>query len=389
MTEANAPSERDLRGLLGLRTLLGDQSNSLGSCPPGREILAAYCRDYILAFLQAARSRWRFGFDRPFRDVVEEIADWEVSLLLWVRPDTNGKSHLAFLVKGLFACLGRPGFAVDPITTLLATDDLALLLALRKLLRIRAHQGAVRLWKQEHPQEALLLRALKVRLRHTAGIRIQWDARGQLVMGDSSDLRTRSLDQEDLAAALCRPSTALNPREIVRALRACLVPNGQHGGYCYFLDLVRVVHRIRMKLLEIDGSGTGAVPREDRMRLSRSGLPMDLWVQKVRNNLEETARGILANDGGDASHETREAWVTIALERTLRYWGMGDPAREHLSQAKLTRQLIREAESVAGLAKHQGAIDYLIRRLRGRIKRQGKRLAQPLWHRWMETTRRS
>lgn len=383
MTEACALSDGDLRVLSCLRSLLRAPNDR------DREAVAGYSRDYMIHFLHAARSRWRFGFERPFGEIVEETADLEVAQILRVRPDAGDRPSLARLVRGLHGCIGCREPSADPVATVLAADDSALLFAFRKLLRMRAHQGAVGFWKQEHSEEALLLRALKLALRSSRAPRIQWDSRGQLVVGDSSDLRIRSMDQGELAAVLRGSGPALTASSVIKALRGCLRPSNAHGGYCYLLDLVRAIHGIKLAFIESDGDGTGAMPSAEHVRVTRSGVPMDLWIQRVREHLERTAREILVNDGGEASPATCEAWITIALERTLRSWGMGDPAWEHLSQAKLMKKLIPGTADEAAFAKSQVAIDYLIRRLRDRMRRNGKRYAQPLWQQWLETARRS
>jgi len=143
-----------------------------GLPPKDRNTLIHYAHAYVGAFLRARRSRSRFGFQRPFPEVVRDAATWEVTHVL--RPTGDG-------VTGERVQLELPLTRVVDLVT--ATDE-EVLYFFRRLLRTLGEHGLVAEWKREHPQEARLLKLFKRLLKGSTDPRLQRDPRGNLVVRD-------------------------------------------------------------------------------------------------------------------------------------------------------------------------------------------------------------
>ncbi len=339
-----------------------------------RELLAAYAGDYIRAFLTACRSRWRFGFPGTFDDMIEEVADVETAALLRVAPDEDGHDDLPGLRLGLRKL------------DVARADDMTIVLAFRGLLRTRAHQGAIARWKREHPDEALFLRSIKLRLRDARGIWIHKDARGQFLVTDRSNLRLPCMEPAELVDVLRACGPRYRPAAVLAVLRKTLAPTRRHGGACYLMDVARTVHALRAEIVETDPGGTGAIPQAEGPPLSYDRTPRTVWRARTREAFEAAARTILGEDGGDPGACAREAWIRISVELTLRPFGLGDIDLDGLSQRRMIERLLPESARAGDLRAHVNGTNYLTRRLRVWARRNRTLLARSLWRRWLERT---
>jgi hypothetical protein len=368
---------------LGAAFVHGDRDRCAAGCirvllerpdPACRELLAAYAGDYIRAFLTACRSRWRFGFSGTFDDMIEEVGDVETAALLRVAADEEGRDAL----PGLRLALRKLDVA--------RADDMTIVLAFRGLLRTRAHQGAIARWKREHPDEALFLRSVKLRLRDARGIWIHKDARGQFLVTARSNLRLPCMQPAELVDVLRACGPRYRPVAVLAVLRKALAPTPPHGGVCYLMDVVRTVHALRAEIVETDPGGTGAIPHMEGSPLSRDRTPRAIWLARTRAVFEEAARTILGEDGGDPGAPTREAWIRISVELTLRPFGLGDCRLDGLSQLRMIERLLPGSAQSGDVRAHVNGTNYLTRRLRVWARRNRALLARSLWRRWLERT---
>ena len=359
----------DLCAVAGLRRILCGDPIAFAD----RERFARFCTAVMRSYLFAARVHRRFGFQRPFAEVASDVASMETALLLREDPG-HGCPRLREAV------LRRAGEIVT-----LDLGDAALAMALRKLLRMRADQGLTRLWVAEHRGEALLHRSLKASLRRARDIRMVWDSRGRLVLSPESDTRAPQIPRETLASRIRRDAPDFRAARVIASVREILVPCAEHGGYCYFMDLVLAIHSVRAEILTNDPDETGAIPSPP----SRDGEPERkrllafLSEEGHRIDAQDAAkdeRQTLAQAAG-VSIEARAARVDIAAEMVLRRHGLGDPARVRLSQSEMLRHAIQDIEASA-LRVHENRTTYLARRLDARLRSSAPALHAAMWRRW-------
>jgi hypothetical protein len=353
-----------------------------GLAPRDREALARYAQAYVRSFLRAWRSRSRFGFQRPFGEVVDDVAAWEVAPLLC--PMTDGDEGGRLQLEILLA----------RVLDLSASADDELLFFFRRLLRTRGEHGLVAEWKREHPDQARLLKRFKRLLKMNTDLRIQRDPRGRLVVSSVSRLDLPQVPDRELDCLLADFHLPLGAR--VGELASVLKPGDGHGGWCYLLDLVRAASRIHQDAVTRDPQHTGAEPAGPSSRLTRAGVPLDLWADRIRQSLGTLAEQCLHSDARKAAARKtaggREeddggpnaAYVQVCVEMICRGYGLGRPDWGHLSQAELLRRLLPIASKTDASAtdasktdaagtgaseteemRHRTRADYLIRRVRG------------------------
>jgi hypothetical protein len=386
---------RDLRGVL------------TGDPHPDRERLARYATAYLRSYLLASSPHWRFGFHDDPEDVASAAAHVAVAWLMERREGLQGP--LPRLRRILLASLSDLEREEDTSDVAPGTDVGArclgsegdsegsrLLAAFRRVLRRQGRQELHRVWKREHPQQARLLRAIKSSLARTAregevlppgcdgNLRIVRDARGQFVVGPFSDLRLPPLSRSDIEALVGRLTNAFSEiADLLAALRGAFHPQGRHGGYAYLMDLVRVLHDRRLRLLAADPLGTGAVPGSLEIWTSREGLPGNLWVTRWREALRERAMRILetqeekrrrASPGREPSPRwLLEAQTEAAVEMTARGYGFGKPEWSGLGQRRILERLLPAHVSPETWGRILQETDYCVRCLRkdlglGRIR---------------------
>jgi len=348
--------------------------------PSSREQLAAYGLTYCRGFLLARRALRRFGFDGSFTEVVDIVAAQEVAELL--RPSEPRDSGSSTLVRRLAAAVscarlqpgGRAGADESSRPTscsseqiVLEAADQELVLAYRRILRLRADQGLSRHWAAEHPDEERLLRALKRACRDSEHTRLQRDLRGTLVITRSSDLSKRALTAAEIRDHLGDCHARFSA--ILTALWPRLIAGPDHGGYCYLMDLVREIHADHLRRFVVWQSGGSAA--SPNPRIASNGVPLDLTSEKIRGSLYRMAEEILNRDSPEVPLQTRRAWSEVAVKMILRGYGLdldvsGAPNQ---SQRDLLRSTLGSSLLPDRLRYHDGQTTYLIRRLRARWQR--------------------
>jgi hypothetical protein len=361
-----------------------------------RQAVAIFCTCYIQSFLKATHSRWSSSFGSTFSTVAQDVAQWETAHLLEVSDEWVTRPRR--LLRGLAGSLGirhhegdREG---DPTQRLLAEDDESLAYAFRRLLRLVAHQGMIREHEREQPQEALVKSSLRRWLRTQLEVRVTWDARRHLLVSRGADISRPPLQREDLREALASARSITGIGSLAGIIRERLAGDECSPAYCYFHDAVHVIHERLDQQFRSDADGTGAIPTKGDPELTRSGILSEAWRERARSIIAGKARSLVINDVGDADRgprrgrppateyspttEVREAWATIAAEKTLRLYNLGRPEWEGLTETELIRLLIQDGTG-GDLQPHRVAIDYTRRRLRRWIRECPQEVVRLLW----------
>lgn len=344
-----------------------------GLPPEDRETLARDAHAYVGAFLRARRSRSRFGFRRPFREIVDDVAAWEIASLLCPTGEGVAGERLQLEVP-----LGR---VVDFRTS---TDE-ELLNFLRRLLRIRGEHGLVAEWKREHSHEARLLKLFKRLLDRGVDPRIRRDPRGHLVVSAVSRLDLPQVPDRELEWLFANLHLPVAVR--LGELPSVLKPGDGHGGWCYLLDLVHAAARIHRDAIDHDAGQSGAGPSGPGSGLTQDGVPLDQWEDRIRRSLGQLAEQYLESDarkaagrgaGGAPAKDRQEAdtaawsrrikpedaaYAQVCVEMICRGYDLRRPEWADLSQAELLRRLL-PTDSDAEEKRHRTRVDYLIRRVR-------------------------
>jgi hypothetical protein len=344
-----------------------------------REVLADYAIRYCRIFLWKRRSLRRFGFAESFGDVTADVAGLEVAELLRPGPDSIDEGApvlLRRLVRALDLDPSRPSRRerrsagagdgrqqAGAREMVLGADDESLLLAFRRILRMRADQGLERRWATDHPEEARLLRCLKEFIRGAEGLHLHRDSRGGFLTTVLSDLTKRVLSGEEIRVCL-EPSYAGSSRAVIARLEPLLQAGAEHGGYCYLMDLVREVHadQVRRFLVWCQDQAI----HHGRLWVSRSGLTADLLLAKVRRSLLDLAGEIIAGDRHDAPPAVCAAWCEVAVEMVLRRYGLDGSRGTSLVQRRLLELRLGQHWSPESARLHDERTTYLVRRLRAR-----------------------
>jgi hypothetical protein len=360
--------------------------------PAARELLAQYGAAHCRSFLVQRRALRRFGFADTFAEVAAEVAGLEVAKLL--RPEQGSSQGSPILLRRLAAALDetrstrapsdvpapvRESLGGDYAQVVLDANDRALLLAYRRVLRLRADQGLQRRWADEHPEEARLLRRVKDACHTSTEIRLQRDSRGTFVVTRDSDLRKRALIGQEIRR--CLDHVHAGPRAELASLRPLLAAGEEHGGYCYLMDFVREIHADHARRFvdwyrrEAGVSGVEGI--------GANGVPLGLILEKMRRSLYELAEEILIHDRHQAPPEVRAIWCEVAVEMLLRKYGLSedrhDPllsSQRRLLESKLRAELTAEPPTelntelaAESLQHHEEQTTYLVRRLRLRWER--------------------
>jgi len=101
---------------------------------------------------------------------------------------------------------------------------------------------------------------------------------------------------------------------------------------------------------------------------------------------DDAPGAILDADDAERDPSVKEAWTRIAVEMTLRRFGMGDPCLDGLSQLRLIDRFLPGVSGTVDAREHVNGTNYLIRRLRVWARRNRTGIAQSLWRRWLERT---
>jgi hypothetical protein len=366
----------DLEVIAILRRLPGGLSTK------DRDTLTRYAHAYVGAFLRARRSRSRFGFQRPFSEVVQDVATWEVGHLL--RPTGDGVMGERVPLELLLTRV------VDLAT---ATDD-DVLYFFRRLLRTLGEHGLIAEWKRERPQEARLLKLFKCLLKGSTDPRLQRDLRGNLVVSAASRLDLPPVPTRELEELFGHLHLPIAVR--FEELPSVLQPRDGYGGWCYLLDLVRIAARIHLEALGWDSRPNDSESADPGSGRTWRGVPLALWAERIRRSLAKLAAQYLEADarkaagrgavcaaakgqvrsappkdrkGADlaspssASKPEQAAYLQVCVEMICRGYNLGRPDWADLSQAELLRKLL-STKIDAEEKRHCTRMDYLIRRVR-------------------------
>ena len=365
------PRDRELAS--ALRHVIGQPRSA------ATETNASQLTTYLQAYLRVHLRRRRFGFDRPITEIAAEVAHLEVGTLL-----TDGDATPMIASFGRF--LTPRGSPAPSPAEIGGFPDEDLVAAAKQMLRLRGQQGAIRAWKEEHSQEAHLLRALKMSIRRTPGLRIRRDASGQCITSQRSVLRLPPLGVAELTAILRPAHPPFRAPEVVSALVPCLVPADSHGGYCYLMDLVRAIHFMRVEVLTSEAIEASASFPTPGGAIGRDGVPFPLRMQRTLDQLARWADECLAADeakrlrlrptaGPRHDGDRRRAIAQIAIDRLLSPVGLGRDEWTELTLEELIALVVPSASADGVVARHLiHEVDYLIRRLRLRLRRAGRGL---------------
>lgn len=360
---------------------------------PARESLATLMVRYMRAHLVSYLRHRRFGFGRPIAEVATDVADEEVSILLPEDDSDRLVDAIRRLLPGLAEhAAGRSGLG--------AVSDEDLAAAAKQHLRLRAHQGAILAWKREHPDEARILRSLKSWIPRTPGIELLHHASGQLMITNRSELHRTPLDLDGLLALLAELSPPYPIRDVAETLARRMEPDGVSGGYCYLVELTRAMHLLRLEAMTQDAADAGAAPRDGEGRIGRGGIPCSIkldrltrrlstWAEEIlesdaakRRRLRESRRAPSANPdraclpGSDSDSRTdpsddpslHPTVIAIAIDRILEPVGLGRPEWQEIPLERLIEAETGILADAAARAARVHRVDYLIRRLRARMR---------------------
>ncbi len=344
------------------------------------EALATRLSSYMRAYLTAYLRRRRFGFDGPIAEVAVDVADSEIPMLI----EEGQPDRLIEGIRRFLSPVGRPASERSPIED--ASDD-ALVAAAKLFLRLRCRQGAILLWKQEHPEEARILRSVKAAIADTPGISLRQDACGQRLVSPRSDLRLPPFDTPRLVTLLGRVPPPYCPRAVLRALIPQLHPTGDSGGYCFLMDLVRANHLLRLSAIAGEASGTGAAPIEAESLICGDGVPFAVKLARLTLRLSQWAEESLTADAekherlrtrrgvaGTADPGPDPRVIAIAIDRILAPVGLGRPEWAELSLEGLVATAMATPEGGRNNPAQVHQIDYLIRRLRTKMRAHWREL---------------
>ena len=340
--------------LQDLRTILGPPVPGAEDFRRARERMSGRACAYARRYLLTRHFRKRFGFSEEFSTVVAGVADLVVAELLAEIPiDARRCPALEREISG-------------------AGDQP--LFCFYRTLRGRAQMGLTSAWKDEHPAKASLLRCLKSHAARHPTLRIETEARGQLLIGPGSDLALDPLARSDLLRIFRTPTA--DPARILEALLPHLEPSGRSGGYLFLMDAVLAIEERLVMELDGERDPAGAPGPDGITGAILPGLPDSLLRARVRACLESLAREILARERhrdrrGSAEEEpppnAAEAAAVIepAVEVVARDYALGEADLEGLSLAGLLDRAAGPAPETERAAR-EGRAWYLVRRIRER-----------------------
>lgn len=368
--------DRRVREVALLRQLL------LRPRPEDREFFARDCLRYSRAYLQRNWHRWASGFESGYAFALAGAADMAVALLLRQEEEPYRLPHLerefaGVCAKGTKWPVPPPASGEEWSAFLRAAEDVELVLHLRYLLRYKAQQGMIVEWKRAHPEKGRIWRAIKARVKIMPSLAIRRDGRGWFVARPGADLRKPGLSREavgDLLGGGCESVRAALDR-----LAGALGTSNGDGGYCVLTDLVQVYADLVARKLVFAGDGTGALPRSLGIRITSSGLPESVYVEKVRAGVADLARKYLDHDQERPAVNLCSGWpdaiVEVVVEMVCRKFEMGRAAWRHLSPEELAAALIPRIRPGDYEKTLQNRIDFTILRVRKELAERQKRPA--------------
>jgi hypothetical protein len=327
-----------------------------------REELGAWCVAYIRSFLHERFRARSFGFVGDFSEVVSAVADQETASLLRLEAGPDGRERAGVLARRLYRV---PAEGVSPADfdetarLLVALEDRTLYYSLRSTLRLTAEQGLQREWKGSHPEESRFARSFRRFCRGIPEPAIVWDARGRRVVSASSRRSLPPMTREDLSAALAPVHLSPSPSDVADGLLPYLVPARHHGGYCYLMDLARVVCELRRTHFR-----ALAAERDRGVPEIGGGIPRALLLDKARRSLRHLVEGLLseAERGSGLGRARAEAAVVMVLKR----YDPGNPEWAGLSGLEITAGCLRAEGCADRASAHFERARYLARLLQKR-----------------------
>ena len=219
-----------------------------GGLPPdGGDTLTRRAYTYVVIFLQASGAPLRSDFERPFQEVVEDVAARVVDDLLRAPDDgaAGGRRQVEIL-------LGR-------MIDIPAAPRGELLHAYHRLLRTQAEDALVAEWRREHSREARLLKLFRRVPKGSPNPRIVKGSHGFLVISGDSRPGLPQVPARELEGLFADPSLPVAAR--FAALPSVLQPRDGHGGWCVLLDLLHASTRIDPRVGDRDSRPSGVVCR--------------------------------------------------------------------------------------------------------------------------------
>ncbi len=337
-----------------------------------REALAIYAVCYSRSYLKTRCIHWQFGFHDSVAEVAATAAHSCVADLLRIGPGDGATNPEApALRRGLRSVLH--------VSKSQALPDEQILLGFHRLLRSLSHQYLQRVWRQEHPQEARLLRTLKDRIRRTAHLRLVRDARGQFVCTRHADLQRPPVSKMELRQQCRDTRLLLNLEGFETALVDMLDPGRGHGGYCYLMDLVHIVHAGRVSLHVEMGQRWSEAALICARDVACDGIPCDLirsrWLEGVKKRMQQIAlrqtrkmhqrlQRFSTAERSNAvllDEDRRSIRVEAGTEMVARKMGWGRAEWAGLSQREILTRLLPPDVSSASLQCISNQTDYLVR----------------------------
>jgi hypothetical protein len=193
-------------------------------------------------------------------------------------------------------------------------------------------------------------------------VRLHKDRRGRFLCTASSDLHRPKIEAAMLRESLVGMRHFSAP-VIMDRIEELLTAGPEHGGYCHLLDLARAACEVRFDLfVRSQDDDTSRDPW--RYAGWRDGLPVEMRVQWMRRSLERLAHRILDRRDGAVPTSIREIWVEVSLEMVLRRYEISLPHWQGRSQRAILEELLGTDTEPMTFAEHNGAVTYLVRRLR-------------------------
>jgi hypothetical protein len=328
---------------------------------------------------------WRrrgYGFERlSFHEVAGNVTQAEVAQLLWLRPAAfddaepspdppTAPGPCSALKPQLEQLRKKTSWARDDSTPLDRLDAATLTDLYGRLLWFKAERGMEEEWRRQHPQEARILRVLKrqIRKHERSVIRVSWEPqRGKLVLGRRSRTTPRSMSVTEIILLIESGWFREGMNGVVEALRVDMRPEGDHGGYCRMMDLVRAT----VVLCGLDATDSPSSERTesegDRIE-EWKGILRDKAVGIMDADLRQKPAEWIARDS-----RVRQAWIEIAADWVPHKVGLGRPEWADLTLDGIVRTVLPDADSSGTLPLHRDGINYLIRRILEWCRRKGPR----------------
>ena len=347
-----------------------------------REFLGLVFLTYIRAYLQVHLFRRRFGFRRPIEQVALDVADMETAGLLQITTDENGRPSPRRLRDAIERRLAAAGLEIGSPIDLEAVGDDDLASATMESLRYRAQQGAILAWKEDHPQQGLLLRSLKRHIRRIRGLVVRRDARGQIVQASAARERRSPIDLIELISILQDLPLPARVPDAIHALRLHIDDARGRNRFCYLMDLVRAIHFLRIEGMLAESRGRTGASTSIPGPISDDGVPFAVRFDRVAGLLREWAVDILIEDERKRRRRSRQSEAEvkevdtaearsiiaeIAVDRIFHPVGLGRPEWAALPLERLIEMQLGEGQARRDYPTITD-VDYLIRRLRERLR---------------------